>query len=401
MLGNGPFRVETAQTSPRLLSKLCSVETLVAKLGQVVRPSKILRRLTKDLRKNAAHLATTEVLFYSKENHDYDAKDIASFAGFDGQKKSKSSDNSTTEEKLLLKFCSKLNREIEKSLKRSQSEQKSRAKKLKSANSADAKSTQNSEWDSRLWLNLHGPNWVNDQPYMLSLMNFYKSNPLDQLMSVQGKEYGDNGDADGKFAGRVTADENSALVRQKFSWVKDDEQTLENFEISAIFPENLKCDESLAHLFEPFRFAPVESIARAGNAHPSSPSTTRDGPSENMSTPAAKYMFWTQSESVLKAILKFSKKNRKGLLKERADDMRAFFEPLSLWHQKCLTAVLPFGYCAQKDYSLVALTPEQAHRLLRTLRAGGPGATRVINGVFGPKHCIGADFPGDVQASGA
>jgi hypothetical protein len=68
----------------------------------------------------------------------------------------------------------------------------------------------------------------------------------------------------------------------------------------------------------------------------------------------SKYSFICQSEIVLKSILKYFKKNLKGIEKEKKHENSKFFNYLSFWHQKCIGSVLPFGYCDHKNYSLVS-----------------------------------------------
>lgn len=344
---------QTERPSAPRLSKLCSIEELNAKLGEVAGPSRILRRIRKDLRKHSGHLTASEVLFFSKENHDFDVSNLSHFSGFEDKKRSKASDEPVTEDKLFLKFCSKLNRELEKSLRRSQSEHKSRAKKLRSRNSAEGKPNPSREWDPGFWADSHGPHWLHDRAYIRGLISYYKSNPLDRLMSLREKRYETMPSPNGPSSLQDLTTEDRELLSRKYFWVKDDEQTLRNFELSSIYPENLKFDESHAKEFAPFRFTPLHSLAPVPVAGVSTSGS--DLPGEAMPDSAPRQMFWVQSEPVLKGILKFFKKNQKGISKEPADEMLSFFESLSVWHQKCLVAVLPFGYCAHKDYSLVLL----------------------------------------------
>lgn len=309
---------------------------LVAKLLEVPGKSLLLKRIAKKLRKNAALLQREEVLFYSRENHRRDSGNPDLEESFS---RAQGDQAPVSEERHFAKLCSKLQRELEKAVKRTQPEPKPRAKKLKSGQTSERKAQ---EWKTRLWWNLHGPGWLQHPPYLHSLASFYKSNPLDPLMSIKGKSY--------VHTQSEVTHECMELLSRKFSWVDDAEQTLEDFDIRAIFPENLQCEASLKSMFVPFRFTPAAALADSDEA-------AKQGLSaEGKPDSAQKQLFWTQSETVLKAILKFYRKNHRGLKKESAAAEEEFFEPLSLWHQKCLVAMLPFGYCGLKDYCLVGLT---------------------------------------------
>jgi hypothetical protein len=150
------------------------------------------------------------------------------------------------------------------------------------------------------------------------------------------------------------------IFNKTFSWINDDKQTLHNFDISSIFAENLKCDKSLVQMFVPFQYAPLKSLGvikkKPENLEQSNKSTSElsTDTNSNLNKIKNKYLFLTQSDSILKSIVKFYKKNKKGLSKT-INKEKNIFTNLSLWHQKCITSVLPFSYCDQKNYSLVYL----------------------------------------------
>ena len=150
-------------------------------------------------------------------------------------------------------------------------------------------------------------------------------------------------------------------VSEKYSWVNDDRHSLEDFSISSIFPENLKCDESLAQMFVPFRFTHIQHLKDPekflGISLKASPEIKeKEEKTENSKKSAFSFSQFASSEKNLKVILKMFKKTVKNISKEEKKQDNYNFKSLTFWHQKCLAAILPFAYCEEKSFSQVSLT---------------------------------------------
>lgn len=150
-----------------------------------------------------------------------------------------------------------------------------------------------------------------------------------------------------------------AILSRQYSWVNDNSQTLDHFELSSIFPENIDFDDSLANMFIPFRFTPISHIrtelTKIENEYKKDKKSEKKDESNKNSKNNKKFLFIEKSEEVKDLLLQIIKKKRRSIEKETSKDPKKGFKLLSLWHQKCLFSVTPFGYCDKKNYSLVSL----------------------------------------------
>jgi hypothetical protein len=145
-------------------------------------------------------------------------------------------------------------------------------------------------------------------------------------------------------------------MSKHFSWVNDDEQNLDNFKLSSIFPENLDIDNSLVSSFVPFKYIPIENLK--SELKKSQKIVYIKGDEKEIekieeTDKEQKVIFTEKSEEIKKSIIKFLKKKTRNLEKEIKKENKEGFNNLSLWHQKCLASVIPFGYCDKKEFSLV------------------------------------------------
>jgi hypothetical protein len=197
------FEIDNSQTVPEhLLSKLCSFDSLISKFNAIPKKSKLLKRITKELKKTKSDFSKDAVLFFTKENHEYSTLNDSIENEYDFDSGNFKQLESQSEENILEKLISRVNKELLKFEKKSQNSNSEKSKtedKNESQIDQKAKMQSKMQWDMFYWWNLHGPNWLQDQNYLHSLVSYYKINPLNALMSDPNKEYTINEQNMGRF----------------------------------------------------------------------------------------------------------------------------------------------------------------------------------------------------------
>ena len=186
------FDSESNLTSfDKCFSKLCSFEKLISLFNEIEKKSFTLKRITKEMKKFKSKATVEKIVFFSKENHEYSTMTESLENEYDIETGTFKEKEAMTEEESLKKILSRIDRDLEKSMK-SVSKTTDIKDEVASKVEPEIERQKQMKWEMFYWWNLHGPNWLADKNYWHSLVSYYKANPLKQLMSSPEKNYQTN-----------------------------------------------------------------------------------------------------------------------------------------------------------------------------------------------------------------